>query len=160
MLNISGIGESRLQIEWVSSAEAQRFVDTAVSITDAVKQQGKFVPEDFQDELEACEMTLKNESIRWLVGKETNITSNGDVYGRTWDADDYEAIIDSEMEREYQKNLIYLSIKNGSRSVRDVEKNTGLELLRVSYLLADLERTNRVEFSGMEDRKPVFSAIQ
>ena len=134
-------------------------METAVYITDAVKQQGKFNPEDFKNELDAAEMTLENESIRWLVGKETNITSNGDVYGRAWKTDDYEAIVDHELEREYQKNLIYLSIKNGNKSVRDVGKNTGLELLRVSYLLADLERSNRVEFSGMEDRKPVFSAI-
>ena len=104
-------------------------------------------------------MTLENESVRWLVGKEAAITSKGDVYGRAWDVDSYESVIDNELEREYQKNLIYLSIKNGNRSARDVGENTGLELLRVSYLLADLERSNMVEFTGMEDRKPVFAVI-
>ncbi len=158
-MQISGIGEERLHIEWISSAEAQRFVDTAFYIADSVKKQGEFDPSKFKNELEAAEMTMKNESVRWLVGKEAKITSDGDVYGRAWDVESYEEIIDNELEREYQKNLIYLAIKNGNRSVRDVGENTGLELLRVSYLLADLERSNMVEFTGMEDRKPVFAAV-
>jgi hypothetical protein len=29
----------------------------------------------------------------------------------------------------------------------------------VSYLLADLEKTNRVAFKEMEDSKPVFSVL-
>eukprot|EP01008_Symbiontida_sp_HLA12_P002865 NODE_800_length_755_cov_1.930380_g791_i0.p2 GENE.NODE_800_length_755_cov_1.930380_g791_i0~~NODE_800_length_755_cov_1.930380_g791_i0.p2 ORF type:complete len:165 (+),score=61.59 NODE_800_length_755_cov_1.930380_g791_i0:234-728(+) len=159
LLDISGIGAERLHIEWVSSAEAQRFVDTAHRVTDCVQKCGKFKPEDFEMELEAVEMTLENQSIRWLVGKESAITAKGDVYGRPWDKERYEDVIDNELEREYQKNLIFLSIKNGDRSVRDVAKSAGIELLRVSYLLADLERSNRVEFSGMEDRKPAFTAI-
>jgi predicted transcriptional regulator len=65
----------------------------------------------------------------------------------------------TELEREYHKNLIYLAIKQGSTSVRDVSAKTGLELLGVSYLLADLERTNRVEFTGMTNSIPVFAAL-
>jgi hypothetical protein len=50
-------------------------------------------------------------------------------------------------------------VKTGDRSVRQISRRTGLALKRVSYLLADLEKTNRVAFEVMEDCKPVFSAL-
>ena len=94
-----------------------------------------------------------------MVGKEIKITTGGDVYGRQWDVDSYETILDSVLEREYQKNLIYQAVKDGYASVRDISEKIGLELKRVSYLLADLEKTNKVEFKGMEDRIPVFAVL-
>jgi len=104
-------------------------------------------------------MTVAGESIRWLVGKEVNITTKGDVYGRAWGTERYEAVLDKELEREYQKNLIYLAVQDGFTSVREIAKEIGLDLLRVSYLLADLEKTGRVEFTGMTDSIPAFAAL-
>jgi hypothetical protein len=43
--------------------------------------------------------------------------------------------------------------------VREISDRTGLDLKRVSYLLADLEKTSRVAFTGMKESKPVFSAL-
>ena len=127
--------------------------------TDAIKSQGALDAEQFNLELEACEMTVNDETIRWLVGKEVKITKEGDVYGRSWDVDKYESIMFKELEREFQKNLIYLAIREGATSVREVSAKIDVDLLRVSYLLADLERTNRVEFTGMQESKPVFAAL-
>ena len=104
-------------------------------------------------------MTLGGEALRWLVGKEVKLTASGDVYGRKWDTERYESVIDAILEREYHKNLIYQAVKEGCTSVRDISKTIGLELMEISYLLADLEKTNMIEFTGMEDRKPVFAAL-
>ncbi|NNL41883.1 MAG: hydrogenase iron-sulfur subunit [Desulfobacterales bacterium] len=159
LLGLAGIGEERLHLEWVSSAEAQRFVEITKQVTDSVKNQGKFNPQAFTHELDAAKVTLSGETIRWLVGKELKITSDGDVYGRKWDKDSFESILDSTLEREYQMHLIYQVIKDGCRSVRDINAKTGLELTRISYLMADMEKRNMVEFTGMEDSKPVFEAL-
>jgi len=148
-----------LHLAWVSSAEAQRFVEVATKITESVKTQGKFDPDKFAAELAAAEETLAGETLRWMVGKEVKITTGGDVYGRQWDVDSYETILDSMLEREYHKNLIYQAVKEGHTSVRDISEKIGLELGRISYLLADLEKTNKVEFKGMEDRIPVFAVL-
>ena len=143
----------------MSSAEAQRFVEIASSVIDAVKNQGPLDARAFEMELSAAEMTVNSETLRWLVGKETAITSKGDVYGRKWDIESYESVLDAVLEREYHKNCIYLAIKEGCTSVRDINKKIGLDLQRISYLLADMEKTNTVEFTAMEDRKPVFAAL-
>jgi len=110
-------------------------------------------------QLEACEMTLNSENVRWLVGKELKITSQGDVYGRNWDVERYESLLDVHLEREYHKSLIYLSVKEGCESVREISMRTGLDLQRISYLLADLEKANRIEFTGMKERRAIFAAL-
>ena len=159
LLHIAGIGKERLHLAWVSSAEAQRFVDIASQVIETVKKLGRLDNEALKMELEAAELTVNKEEIRWLVSKEVKITTQGDVYGRSWDIDKYEEILDTELEREYHNNRIILTMREGFTSVREISRQTGLELLRVSYLLADLERTGRVEFTGMTDSKPVFAAL-
>ena len=91
--------------------------------------------------------------------KKDKIVKDGDVYGRNWDVEKYESILDSVLEREYNKNLIYLAIKDGFTSVRDINKKIGLNLLLISRLIADMEKTNKVEFTGMENKIPVFAAL-
>ena len=113
----------------------------------------------FEFELAASEMTLSSESVRWMVGKEVTITTRGDVYGNQWDTESFESILDSVVEREYHKNLVFQAVKAGCTSVRDISRKICLDLGRVSHLLADMEKTGMVEFKGMEDRKPVFEAL-
>ena len=156
---MTGIGRDRLHLAWVSSAEAQRFTQVAAEVIESVKEKGALDARAFALELEAALMTVSAENLRWLVSKELKITARGDVYGRRWDTNTYESIMDSVLEREYHKNLIYAAVKTGNRSVRQISQSTGLALKRVSYLLADLEKTNRVAFEAMEDCKPVFSAL-
>jgi len=159
LFDIAGIGQERLHLAWVSSAEAQRFVQVVTAATESVKTLGKFDPKAFEYELAAAEMTLSGETLRWMVGKEIKITSKGDVYGRKWDVESFETILDGVLEREYQKNLIYKAVKEGHTSVRDINKKIGLDLKRISYLLADLEKTNKIGFTGMKDRIPVFAVL-
>ncbi|MCP4689210.1 MAG: hydrogenase iron-sulfur subunit [Desulfobacterales bacterium] len=159
LLDLAGVGADRLHLAWVSSAEAQRFVQVAGEVIETVKEKGPLDKEALSMRLDAAEMTVNGETIRWLVGKEVKITTDGDVYGRKWDVASYESVMHKELEREYQKNLIYLAIKDGATSVRAISKKIGVQLLRTSYLLADLERTNMVEFTGMDNSIPVFAAI-
>ncbi len=159
LLEIAGIGKDRLHFAWVSSAEAQRFAEVATSVIDSVKDQGALDNAKLDMQLTAAEMTMDGETLRWLVGKEVKITTQGDVYGRKWEIEKYEDVLFDMLEREYQKNLIYLAIKQGGTNVRVISEKTGLEILRISYLLADMERISMVEFTGMEDSKPVFAAL-
>jgi len=158
-LEISGIGAQRLHLAWVSSAEAGRFTEIATSVTESVRNQGKFDPQAFALELDAAETAMSREFLRWMVGKETSIVKKGDVYGRKWDAEKIESALDSVLEREYHKCLILCAIKQGSTSVRAISQTTGIGLQRISYLLADMEKTNMVTFKGMENKIPVFAAL-
>lgn len=159
LLKLSGIGDSRLHLAWLSSAEAQRFVDISSEVIACVKSLGKFDPDMFSLELSAAEETLKAETLRWMVGKEVKLLSRGDVYGRKWERARFEKILDDVLEREYQKQLIRQAIIAGFTSVRAISGRIGLGLKRISYLLADMEKTNMVEFRGHTECVPVFGAL-
>ncbi len=159
LLKLSGIGESRLHLAWLSSAEAQRFVDITTAVIDDVKAQGKFDAELFSLELAAAEESLKAETLRWMVGKEMKLLARGDVYGRKWEKARFEAILDEVLEREYHKQLIRQAIIAGFTSVRAISQRIGLGLKRISYLLADMEQTGMVEFKGHTQCVPVFGAL-
>jgi hypothetical protein len=144
---------------WCSSAEAQRFAEIATEVTESIREQGKFIPEDRSLELDALEATLNSETLRWTVGKEVKITTNGDVYGRPWDERSFESILDQVLEREYHIQLNQQPVKAGCQAPREINTKIGLDLQRVSYLLADMEKRSMVTFKGMENKKPVFAAI-
>ncbi len=159
LLDVAGIGKERLHLSWVSSAEAQRFVEVVTGFTENIKSLGKLDCSSYELEIEAALKTLDGEFLRWTVGKEVKITTKGDVYGREWETERFETVLDSVLEREYHKNLIYQAIQEGFSSVRGISGKIGLELQRISFLLADMEKTGMVEFTGMEDKKPVFATV-
>jgi hypothetical protein len=146
-------------LAWVSSAEAQRFVEVVSAVTESIREQGAFDPEAFGIQLAAVERTLTSETIRWMVGKQLTVTRKGDVYGRRWDPKTYTSILDSVLERDYQISLILQAIKDGCSAPRDIRQQTGLDLRRISYLLSDMEKRSLVEFKGMDASKPIFAAL-
>ncbi len=146
-------------LDWVSSAEAQRFADLATRIVDTVTDLGPLDRDESGLALEAARRTLDSEIVRWTVGKETTLTEKGDVYGREWETERFEGILDELAETEFEKNLIYTALKQGCTSVRDIQALTHLDLARISYHMSDMERTGLVEFKGMADHKPKFAAV-
>jgi len=103
--------------------------------------------------------TLDGETVRWIAGKQVKLTRDGDVYGRKWEPERIEPIIDAVLEQEYYKNLIRQAIKQGHTSVRDISKRIGVDLRKVSNVLTDMEKTGMVEFKEMVDKKPVFAVL-
>ncbi len=159
LLDMTGIGSERLHLAWVSSAEAQRFVQIVTDATDTVRALGKFDPDAFKLQLDAAEQTVLGETVRWLVGKETTITTKGDIYGRKWDRSSFESILNTTLEREYQMQLILASINDGKTAPRTIDAEVGIGVKRISYLLADMEKRGMVAFKQMEAHKPVFAAL-
>ena len=143
---------------WCSSAEGQRFADIVREVTDAIKEQGPFDPALFELQLGAAERTAESERLRWLMSKAAPLIAKGDVYGRKWDEEHVAPILNAVLEREYHQNLIYLALKEGLASVRDISKRTGLDLLRISQLLSELEKASQVVFKGHQNRAPQFEA--
>lgn len=160
LLDFAGIGSARLHLEWVSSAEAQRFARITTDVVNTVKDLGRLDRESLGFQLEAVQRTLDCEQIRWTVGKEKNLLASGDVYGRKWGREAYEAVLDSILLTEYEKNLIYAALNKGAGSVRDIAAKTGLDLPRISFLLAQLEKGGQVELQSMKENKPHFAVLR
>jgi len=93
LLDLSGIGRSRLQLRWVSAAEGQLFADYVTELSDLIGQLGPFQPDNFKLELAAVETVLKSTRIRWLMGMDRQITEQENVYHAKMDAEAYQAFV-------------------------------------------------------------------
>jgi DNA-binding transcriptional ArsR family regulator len=159
LLDYAGIGRERLRLGWVSAAEGQRFAELVREITDVVTSIGPFDAEAHATPLEAVLRTLETETVRWLIGMERALTERGNVYGEKLSPSTYEQLLVETLQTEYRKNLIYLSLREGPLSVREIDARTRVGIQAVSSLLAELEGQGQVEFHGYEGRTPRFAAV-
>ena len=148
-----------MQLAWVSAAEGQLFAELVTEITDQIKAMGPFDAEANKFNLEAMLRTLETETVRWLMGMQRQLTEKGNVYGEKLKADAYLKLLDENIKSEYEKSLIYLSLRDGPLSVREIDSRTNIGIQNVSNLLTDLEGQGQVELHGYEGRTPKFAGI-
>ena len=156
LLDLSGIGRSRLQLRWVSAAEGQLFADYVTELSDLIGQLGPFQPDDFKLELAAVETVLQSTRIRWLMGIDRQITEQENVYHEKMDPEAYQAFVRQAVAEEYEKGLILQALADGPQSVREMAGKTGLPVYTVSLRLNDLERAGQAEFHEFEGTTAKF----
>jgi DNA-binding transcriptional ArsR family regulator len=120
---------------------------------------GPFDAEANKFNLEAMLRTLETETVRWLMGMQRQLTEKGNVYGEKLKADAYLKLLDENIKSEYEKSLIYLSLRDGPLSVREIDSRTNIGIQNVSNLLTALEGQGQVELHGYEGRTPKFAGI-
>lgn len=156
LLEIAGLGKERLHLEWCSSAEARRFADICQGVTENVRAQGPLDLSGLGLQLDAAEATAGSETLRWLVGKQVALLDHGDVFGRACEPEDFNRVLENALAQEYHKRLIALALRLEAGSVRDLQRRTGLDLLRISKLLTEMEKGNEAVFKGHREGSPVF----
>jgi F420-non-reducing hydrogenase iron-sulfur subunit len=156
LLDLTGIGRSRLQLRWVSAAEGQIFANYVSELSDLITQLGPCQPADFAIELAAAESVLKSTRIRWLMGMDRHITEGENVYHEKMEAAAYQEFVRRALADEYEKGLIFEALADGPQSVREVAGKTGLPVYRVSLKLNDLERAGRAQFHKFEGTTAKF----
>jgi len=109
--------------------------------------------------LEAAEMTLNGERIRWLIGKQESLTEKENVFGEKLAKSRYQFILSKAAETEYIRNLI-LSNLGEERSVHDLHKLTGLSKEQIVECIIALLRWRRIEQVGMDGRSPLYRALE
>ena len=156
LLDLSGIGRSRLQLRWVSAAEGQLFADYVTELSDLIGKLGPFRSDDFELELAAVETVLKSTRIRWLMGMDRQITERENVYQEKVDSESYQAIVRQAVAEEYEKGLILQALIDGPQSVREIAGKVGLPVYAVSLRLNDLERAGQAQFHEFEGTTAKF----
>jgi hypothetical protein len=156
LLDLAGIGRSRLQLRWVSAAEGQLFADYVTELSEVIGKLGPFRPDDFQLQLAAVETVLQSTRIRWLMGIDRQITEQENAYHEKMDPEAYQAIVRQAVAEEYEKGLILQALIDGPQSVREIAGKVGLPVYAVSLRLNDLERAGQAQFHEFEGTTAKF----
>jgi F420-non-reducing hydrogenase iron-sulfur subunit len=159
LLALSGIGQDRLQLRWVSSAEGQLFAEYVTELTGVIKQLGPLDRDRLKLPLAAVERTLESLPLRWLMGMERQLTERENVFHEKLDPQSYHLVMHEMLEEEYQKALLFEAMREGPQTVRQMSADTGLPVYTVSLRLNDLERRGLAEFHGHEGTTPRFRLL-
>ncbi len=115
--------------------------------------------EEHRFKLDALIHTFKSEQARWVLGIERLLTEEGNVYGETLDPDEYRRFLFNKLVDEYEKSLVYLSLKESPKSVRDVAEKVGMKVPHVAELVVDLQTKGKVTLSGHDGVITKFAAV-
>lgn len=159
LLERSGVGRQRVQLRWVSAAEGQLFANYIKELSESVAELGPFDASKFSLQLGAVESVLKQMRVRWLVGMDRQITERENVYHQKLNAENFQSLIDTACDEEYEKALIVEALGNEPMSVREISAKTGLGILTVSQRLVDVERGGAAELHGYQGTTPKFARI-
>jgi hypothetical protein len=156
LLDLSGIGGDRLCLRWVSAAEGKLFAEYVTQFSELTKKLGPFDPGRYEMELEAVEAALSSQRLRWLMGMELSLTSEGNVYGESLPEQRYKKLLQQATEQEYQSALVAEAIRREPLSVREIAFLTGLPVYTISLRLGELERQHRAEVQSYRGTTPMF----
>ena len=159
LLDLSGIGQDRLQVRWVSATEGQQFADYVTQLTELLRGLGPLERDKMALQLAAVSRAIDNPDLRWLLGMERQLTERENVYHEKLDRASYEDVVKAAAKEEYYRGLIYAAVEAGPRTVREIAAVTGLPIYTISLRLNDLEKTSLVNILGHEGHSPQFGLM-
>ena len=125
-------------------------------LTGVVQQLGPLDTEGLHLPLAAVHRSLNSLSLRWLLGMDRQLTEKENVFQEKLDGAVYHNLLQRSALEEYQRSLIFESLKEETKTVREIAAETGLPVYTVSLRLNDLERTGLAAFMGQVGASPKF----
>jgi hypothetical protein len=159
LLEISGIGQDRLQVRWVSATEGQQFAEYVTQLTEVVQKLGPLDRDKMALQIAAVSRAIDSADLRWLLGMQRQLTERENVYHDRLDPATYEEMLKSAAKEEYYRGLIYAALKAGPKTVRQIATLTGLPIYTISLRLNDLEKISLVSIMGHEGHSPKFGVL-
>ena len=162
----TGLGPERLRLEWVSASEGGRFADTVKEFTDQIKALG---PSPLSGEksdpillenMQAAKSAAEDFRLRVLVGREKELTEEGNVYGEKTLQEEFDKTMDEAIQAEYTRNRIYLMVKREPQSVKQLAKRLDLDAQKVLRHVVVLRRRGMVTVDRVEETTPIYAALE
>jgi F420-non-reducing hydrogenase iron-sulfur subunit len=159
LLGVAGLGEDRVQVRWVSSAEGQLFAKYVTELTEMIRALGPLDRQRLRLPLAAAEKALQTMQLRWLMNMERQLTERENVFHEKLDVTAYEAVLWRTAEDEYQRSLLEEVLKAGPKTVQQMAEETGLPVYTVSLRLNDLERVGLADVASHEGTTFTFKLL-
>ena len=153
LLEIAGVATDRLYLDWVSAAEGTRFGQVVDSFVERIKREGPLGKDNsLRQRLQAAELTVQNEKVRWLLGSELSLLEEGNVYGEKVSPEKLDAAENEVIRDEFSKSWLTLILEEEPVSVREMAAITDLSVETISSYLIELEEAGEVNLHGFEGR--------
>lgn len=162
ILKQAGIEEERVRMEFMSSAEAERYVNIVSDFIQTIKKIGPTPvlndeqKEEIKRRLKAVESALNSFRMRAWMGKYRKLVEKGNVYGDKFSEEEMKNLVKEVIYAENIRHQILLLAKERPRSCKELAEITGIEPKEVLKHLIFLRRRNLVDVEKIEGRSPLY----
>ena len=158
ILEMAGLEKERLYLDWVSAAEGMRFAKLIDQFTDKIRKLGPLkLDDEKRKKLAAALLTVSNDKVRWVVGREFSIIKDGNAFGEKLAPYEFHEQVKSIIKDNLKKSLIMAVLKSGPKTVREIASELREPESEILKQLVDLMRLDKVEMGEVKDRNPLFA---
>ena len=109
--------------------------------------------------LEAAEMTLDGERVRWLVGKQEMLTEKQNVFGKQLQKARYQFIVSKAASTELARNMLLANLDK-PRTVHELHDLTGMPKREIVENMIALLKWRKIDMVGHKGRSPTYIALE
>ncbi len=160
VLKICGIESERFMLDWVSAAEGARFAEVVSDFTQRIRELPPISEiEGLEKKADLAMKVAETERLRWLTGKEWEITTQGNVYNERIDQGQFDEIMDRNIEESFLMHQISSLVSNNPLKPGEVADNLNISSNKAFKLLLKMEDSGLVAQYDMQDRYPRFVQV-
>jgi F420-non-reducing hydrogenase iron-sulfur subunit len=166
LLALTGVGSDRLELEWVSASEGQKFAQMVTEFTDHIKKlgpspvSGKNPNPKVLENLQAAKNAASDFRLRVLVGRERELTEKSNVYKERISQEEFDSVLDSAVEAEFIRHKIHLLTRDRPLPVKALAEATELKPAEVLKQIVAMRRRNMITMDHVEGTTPFFKALE
>ena len=164
-LERAGLEAARLDIQLMSSAEGERYVNAMNEFIGKVKSLGPTplrsaeTADEMAFRLDAVQKSLSDFKYRALIGKFRRVSEKENVYGDKIPDENIEKLLDGTIDAEYTRARIMLLVEGKPYSVVQLAEIMGEPADEVLHQLTYLRSKNLLDFTTLEGRSPLYAAL-
>jgi DNA-binding transcriptional ArsR family regulator len=129
--------------------------------THRVRERGSISNDDpsVKERLLTVKDVLEGEKIRWLVGKEKELTEAGNIFSDVVSVEEFDALMERNLRNEFNRCKILRLLNDVPLTVREISKRSHLGPEEVSSYLVDIEGEGRIAIHSIEGRNPKYIKV-
>ena len=152
LLAMERIESERLLLDWVSAGEGERFSKVIREFVEKIRSLGPFrLDQETKEKLQAIEVSLEGEKIRWMVGKGPELLEKENVYGDRLPQERIETVMEGTIRDEFIKNRIILLLESKPSAAKEISNTLNLKLKETLSYLISLVGEGKIGFDPSEE---------
>lgn len=165
-LDYVGLNPRRVFFGQCSSAEGERFVKLVTDFDRGIRELGPLgtgdrLPfPDLKEKIAVAHTALAKEKIRWVVGKFTEFTTQGNKYGERFTEHEMWRTLDTIVMDEVATHEIMRELRRSSASVKTLALQLKLPSSHVLKYVLALQRRGFAELAGIDGTSPLYRVVE
>lgn len=157
ILKKCGIDEKRFSLDWVSASEGSRFAEIVTSFTNLISKMPPIADtEDLEEKIDLALKMSEMVRLRWLVGKEWDITTQGNAYNELIEQDRLDEVMNRNIDQVYLMFKLSHILSNAPMNPLQIAEKLGASPKEVFSLLVKMEGQGLVQLHDEVDHYPRF----